>query len=294
VAYALDVATEEVVERWFRERAAARPLSLLTEDAGWRHRGPDPDPARAGRSRELAGFDHGGPRVVIDPVDGTRNLIADLRPAWTVLAAAPPGAGVPLLSEATFGLVSELPDSRGGRFRTLSAVRGERAFVELGDVETGAVLERRELSTGDDARADHGYFTFFRYQPHQRPALAAIEAEFFRRLESFEGADVRTCFDDQYISSGGLLALVALGSHRLVADLRGWLAERTRVPAVPTKPYDLAGAVVVARAAGAVVDDPSGAELDVPLDCTTPVSFAAWSNAATRARLQPHFLAALG
>jgi fructose-1,6-bisphosphatase/inositol monophosphatase family enzyme len=289
VTYALDVCTEDVVSAWLRETARHTSLSLLTEDAGWRHYGPGP----RSEARELDGFDHGGPRFAIDPVDGTRNLMTDLRPAWTVVSFAGPGRGEPRLSELSLGLLSEIPNLRAAEFRRLTAQRDGPCMLERAALSSGRVLDLRTLSTGIDARADNGYFSFFRYMPDQRPALARVEADFFERLARHERADVRTCWDDQYISSGGQLALLAMGTYRLAADLRAFAAERRGTRTVPTKPYDLAGAVVCARAAGCVVNAPDGSELDFPIDCQTHVSFVGWVNDATRARLEPHFHAAL-
>ena len=58
VTFGIDAVAEAEVTRWLEEEAARRPLSLLTEDAGWRHRAPAP----GGGSEEVAGFGHGGPR----------------------------------------------------------------------------------------------------------------------------------------------------------------------------------------------------------------------------------------
>ena len=86
-SWALDEACEAEVEGWFASRALEGPLSLLTEHHGWRHRGPD----GGGGWRELDGFDHGGPRVVCDPVDGTRHLLLRHRAAWCLIALAHAG-----------------------------------------------------------------------------------------------------------------------------------------------------------------------------------------------------------
>ncbi|MGB0333439.1 MAG: hypothetical protein ACPGPE_16645, partial [Planctomycetota bacterium] len=59
VTFAIDVVAEQQVTRWLEREGARRPLSLMTEDAGWRHVGPAPD----GGHMELEGFDHGGPRI---------------------------------------------------------------------------------------------------------------------------------------------------------------------------------------------------------------------------------------
>ena len=72
--FAMDVCAERAIEAWMDEQARRGPLSVLTEDAGWRHRGPD----GAGGWRELSDFAHGGPRFVVDPIDGTRGLAGGL------------------------------------------------------------------------------------------------------------------------------------------------------------------------------------------------------------------------
>ena len=289
VTFALDLPSEEHITRWAEELARREPLSLLTEDAGWRHLGPDGH----GGTRALLSSDHGGPRLVFDPIDGTRNLMADLRSAWTVIAFAPPGPTEPHMRDCTGGIVAELPGTLAGQYRRLVA-----------DGQS-CTLERRELSTNRpsrpsvtlrvdaDARADHGYFPFFRYQPEQRPALARLEAAFCARLVEHEGAEARSLYDDQYISSAGQLVLLALGRYRMVIDARALVARRHGLAGPTSKPYDLAGALVCARAAGVRVRALEGGELDFPLDATTPVGFAAFVNEATRARLEPHWHAVL-
>lgn len=289
VTFGLDLPSEHVLSEWLDARAREGPISLLTEDSGWRHRGP----ASGGGVRDLDGFDHGGPRVVVDPVDGTRNLMAELRSAWACLAWAPPGPRAPRLEDVELGVVAEIPTANARFHRVLVGARGAGCRFEERDLETDALLAHGPLRTDGEARVDRGYFPFFRYLPHQRPRLAAVEAAFFERLEAHEGAHVRDCYDDQYISNAGQLALLARGTYRFVADLRAELGRRDGGPLVTSKPYDLAGAVVCAREAGCAITDAAGAELDFPLDATTPVGFVGYVNAATRARLEPHLAAAL-
>jgi fructose-1,6-bisphosphatase/inositol monophosphatase family enzyme len=289
LTYGLDLVTENALDRWFDKTARESPLSLFSEDAGWRHRGP----SAGGKSRSLPGFDHGGPRVVIDPVDGTRNMMADLRSAWTVIALCGPGEDVPRMSEATFGLVAELPDSRAERYRILTAERGCGAHLQERFIADGSLYREHVCQVDGDDRVDHGYFSFFRYTPAMRPLLARIEAEFFERLARSEGADLRNCFDDQYISNGGQLVLLILGTYRMIADLRARLAPNFDVPCTTSKPYDCAGAIVIAREAGCILTDAEGAALDFPLDATTPVHFVGYANRATASRLAPHLAAVM-
>lgn len=288
VTFGLDVPSEERLSTWLEEAARAQPLSLLTEDSGWRHRGPD----GRGGVRTLGGFDHGGPRIAVDPVDGTRNLMADLRSAWTVVAFAPAGAGEPRLSDCTGGIVAEIPGTLAARFRRLVS-DGRACALELCELADGAPVSARELRADADDRADHGYFPFFRYEPAQRPAIARLEADFFARLARHEGAEPFTIYDDQYISSAGQLVQLALGRYRMLIDARELVRRKLGAAGATSKPYDLAGAVVCARAAGVVVTAPEGGALDFPIDATTPVGYAGYANEATRRRLEPHWLATL-
>lgn len=279
VSFAIDAAAEEEVATWHTALARRGPVSLLSEETGWVHR---PDNSDGDRSV-----------LVIDPIDGTRNLLADLRPAWTALAVCKqPGDA----RDIEAGLLSELPTSNAATWRELAAVRGRGCrFVErtLEPNGRGRELARRILDTGDDDRVDHGYFPFFRYAPAMRPALAEIEAAFFARLAKHENAELAHCYDDQYICNAGQLALLALGTYRFVADLRAWLGARLGMPSTTAKAYDVAAAIVVAREAGCIVEAPLGGELDFPLDATTPVSFVGYANAATAERLRPHLTAVL-
>jgi fructose-1,6-bisphosphatase/inositol monophosphatase family enzyme len=79
----------------------------------------------------------------------------------------------------------------------------------------------------------------------------------------------------------------------MIADLRALLAARRGRQGITSKPYDVAGAIACARAAGCVLTAPDGGELDFPLDAETRIAWVGWHNEATRLRLEPHLLAAL-
>jgi len=224
----------------------------------------------------------------------------DLRSAWAAIGMAPAGAGEPRLSELTLGVVQELGTSRAGRALRLigrAGSAGHSCVQELFALNDEGLAERlcsEPLVVDGEARVDSGFFPFFRYHPAGRVGMAKLEVEFFERLSDAEGADLRNVYDDQYISNTGQLVLLAQGKYRMIADLRAALAARDGGPAVTSKPYDIAAAVVCARGAGAVLEDPRGTELDTPLDASSPVAFVGYANTPTRARLRPHLLAVLG
>ena len=96
-----------------------------------------------------------------------------------------------------------------------------------------------------------------------------------------------------YIASAAQLVLVTTGTYRLAVDARAHVPRIGGPPTQTAKPYDVSGAVLCAREAGAAVLDLDGAPLDVPLDVTSPVGFCAFANEATRARLWPELAASL-
>ncbi len=290
VSYGLDLPSEELIDRWLLAEARRGPLSVLTEERGWRHLGPGAD---GGEPVELPGFDHGGVRIAFDPVDGTRNLMADLRSAWTVVSFANPGPDVPRLGELAGGMVSEIPVTRARGHRLFHAAASGPCWLEETDPDASMPSPARRVVTDDDDRPDHGYFPFFRYKPALRPDISRLEAAFFAAIEEHEGADLLTCYDDQYLSNAGQLVLLVLGTYRMVVDSRALVGKRRGVRTTTSKPYDVAGAMVCARAAGAELTAADGGALDFPIDARTPVDFAGYVNPATRARLEPHWLRAL-
>lgn len=311
--FALDEACEAAIDAWFDEHAARGPLSVLTEDRGWRHAGPAAARASAGTAaagaaatRALDGFDHGGPRIAIDPVDGTRNVAADLRSAWTVVSACGPGAGEPRARDVVHGTVSELPVVRAARGLRLTADAGHGAFVaEFASTLDAphAVHESARALRVDDDEALFGYLPFFRYDPHMRRAAVELETDVLDALIENENANPRHLFDDQYICSAGQLVLLALGTYRAIVDPRAFLADAAGVAATTSKPYDLTGALLIAREAGCVLApldganrpdaDGSASAFDFPLDARTPVGFVGYHNPPTARRVAPHLAHAL-
>lgn len=278
-SWALDEACEAEVEAWFADRAREGPLSLLTEHHGWRHRGPAGD----GGWRELAGFDHGGPRVVCDPVDGTRHLLLRHRAAWCLIALAHAGSEQPRQSEVVLAHTEELPARPGTPARRLGARRGGGAWLSEG-------ATRQPLRVDADDRLDHGFFTFFAFHPSQRPAVAQLAERVTARWAREEGCAREHCWQDDYISSGGLLLNAALGSQRVVVDARALLPDSAHLPGGTCHPYDLAAPVLILDEAGGSIRDVSGTPFDQPLDAVHAAGFVAFANRATAARALPALL----
>ncbi|MEM9803530.1 MAG: hypothetical protein AAGA20_24650, partial [Planctomycetota bacterium] len=194
----------------------------------------------------------------------------------------------------TYGLLTEIPDTRGALARELDGSRGGGARVRLRDLGTDAIVREGALRSDEERRLDRGYFPFFGYHPASRPVVQTLCSDVVRRLGDAEPSiDPSTLFDDQYISSAGQLALLALGHYRAIVDARTTVGERTGVATQTAKPYDMAGAALVAQEAGCAVVRLDGDALAFPIDAETPVDFAGFHNAATADAILPHLGAAL-
>lgn len=274
-SYGLDTATDRPVVAFARELGRLVPVRVLCEGLG---------EIVAGR---------GAPRlrVLVDPVDGTRNLMVDSRSAWILTGFAEEDGSRPLTTaDLALSVQTEIPTSDRRHRVEFVARRGrgcERRVYTADGRPAGRPSVWRAPRSLDPRR---GYFTFLRYLPSERAELGRIETDFFARAAREIGLDERQVYDDQWISAAGQLTLVSSGTMRMCADLRAWLAARTGRPTVASHPYDLA-AWLTAREAGCIVasvdESLTFEELHAPLDLTTDVSFVAFANRRVRDRLQP-------
>lgn len=278
VSYALDVPAEAAIAAFGEEVAQSHPITLVCEGPGVvRHRGAGGGPAL---------------RAIIDPVDGTRSLMHDMRSAWALTGVARDRGDATRLSDIELAVQTELPTSTAAVYHVLTAVAGQGARIARREVISGEVIEEGPLLTPQQLPLDNGYLAFTRYLAQERPIVAELEQRFLDSALPAHGLDPRLIYDDQYLCSAGQLFLVTTGRYRMLADLRGWLRETRGVQNFTAKPYDLA-ALLIYREAGAIVLDAAGEPLDAPLDTETPLSVLAWPNETLRAAYQPHLRLAM-
>ncbi len=284
--FAVDRVSEEVLLARFEELARDWPCLLVAEGLGQDGRRVLPAGTRE-EDVEIV--------VIVDPIDGTRGLMVQKRPAWILTGVAPYRGGGETLADIALAVQTEIPLVKQHLSDALWAIAGGGARGERFDRTTGA---RRPL-TPRPSRArsiEQGFGGVARFFPGARVELAAIDEEV---VEAVLGPPVRgraLAFEDQYICNGGQLAELVLGHDRWIADLRPiiepMLAKRGRALGICSHPYDL-GTELIAREAGVIVTDPSGRRLSAPLDVFTDVAFVAYANEAIRWQVEPALRAAL-
>ncbi len=278
--YDIDRRVEPIVvehaRRWARE---AGPVEVVAEGLG-----PD------GAAR--FGGDEPAWRVLIDPIDGTRNIMYDKRSAWFLAAAAPAGDGPAALGGVVASAMVELPASKAGYADEFTATRGgpvvwrRVALDGTGDRQ----IDPRPSTAGSLAHGWGQVTNFF-------PGTKVLAAELMEWIvhETLEPAreGEALVFDDQYLTTGGQLVELICGRDRFCCDLRPLLFELNRLEqddeptaGLTCHPYDMAG-LLVAQRAGVIVTDGFGRPLDAPFAVDHPVHWCGYANESLRRSIEP-------
>jgi fructose-1,6-bisphosphatase/inositol monophosphatase family enzyme len=234
-------------------------------------------------------------RLLVDPIDGTRGLMYQKRPAWILTGVAPNRGPATRLRDIVLAVQTEIPLVKQHLCDQLWAVRGEGVESRRLDRISG----RSEPLTLRPSRAEttaHGFASVSRFFPGARDVLAAIDDEIATAVLGPPMEGKAACFEDQYISTGGQLYELMVGHDRFIADLRpllqGVLADRGLPRPLCCHPYDLC-TILIAEELGLAITNETGATLDAPLDLEADVSWVGYANDALRRRVEPALIEAL-
>ena len=277
--YAVDKVSETTLIEGLAEIAREEPLVLVAE----------------GLPPEGMVLPHGANerdcrwRLLVDPIDGTRGLMYQKRPAWILTGVAPNRGAATRLRDIVLAVQTEIPLVKQHLCDQLWAERGK-----------GCEARRVNRLTGESAplvlrpsRADsiaHGFASVSRFFPGARDVLAAIDDEIAMAVGGPSAAGKALCFEDQYISTGGQLYELMAGHDRFIADVRplldGILADRGMPRPLCCHPYDLC-TVLIAEELGLFISDAEGTAIDAPLDLETDVAWIGYANERLRGRVEP-------
>ncbi len=232
-------------------------------------------------------------RIIVDPIDGTRGLMYQKRPAWILTGVAPNRGPQTNLRDIELAVMTEIPLVKQHLSDVAWAVArekgGEGARAERYNRLTG---ERTPLSLAP-SRAEtiaHGFAMISRFFPGTREELAAIDEEIVRGALGPVQPGKTHCFEDQYICSGGQLYELMSGKDRFVADIRplmeSVLAQRGLALGICCHPYDVC-TELIARELGVIVTDARGERLSAPLNVEADVAWVGYANEAVRGQIEP-------
>jgi hypothetical protein len=234
-------------------------------------------------------------RVIMDPIDGTRELMYQKRSAWILTGVAPNLSSATSLKDLVLALQTEIPLLKQNLSDQLWAVRGQGVQAErynrLTDERTSLQLRASRAPT-----IAHGFAMIARFFPGARDELAALDEEIVIGALGPVAPGKTHCFEDQYLSTGGQLYELMAGHYRFVADLRPLLQPVLAGRGIPLgiccHPYDLCSALI-AEELGVIVTDAFGRPLDAPLNVAADVAWAGYANEEIRRQIEPLLQAAL-
>jgi hypothetical protein len=226
-------------------------------------------------------------KCILDPIDGTRGVMYDKRPAFTLAGLAPQRGARTHLGDLVVAAMTELPTSKQDRADQISAVRGGGVVAETYD--RVARTRRRWKPRPSTARTfEHGFASLARFFPEGKSLLATVEEALWRELGVLGKNGGQLVFDDQYISTGGQLFELMVGHDRMLGDLRPQAYRKLGLSTASLccHPYDICTALI-AREAGCVIESPEGKPLRAPLDTTTPVAWMGYANPLLARTVRP-------
>lgn len=223
--------------------------------------------------------------IIVDPIDGTRGLMYQKRPAW-ILTGVASGPVPRTLADIELAVQTEIPLIKQHLCDEVWAVRGQGASAVRVNRLSGET-HPLDLHPSTATTIAHGFAMISRFFPGHRAELAAIDDEVVEALLGPPARGKAQAFEDQYIATGGQLYELMAGHDRFVADLRP-LFERRRQEGglLCCHPYDLC-TELIARELGVWVTDERGGPLVAPLDVTSDVGWVGYANRALKSQIEP-------
>jgi len=279
--YAIDKVSEEAIAHWFAANwPKDEPVELVLEGIEEGDPVTFPEGTPVARTRW---------KCIIDPIDGTRGIMYDKRPAWVLAGLAPQRGPATNTSDIVLAAMTELPTTKQWRSDQVSAIAGAG--------RTGLRAESLHLFTGvrqplllrPSSATDfrHGFASLARFFPEGKALTAQIEERLWQELYGTDHKNLPPIFDDQYISTGGQFHELLAGHDRMLGDLRPLVfAKLGLTSSLVCHPYDICTELIL-REAGGVVEKPDGTRLDAPLDTVSPVAWIAFANEALARQVRP-------
>lgn len=282
VSFQVDVRPEEIVARTFDK--APEAVVVICEGLG---RNVFPAGAAEGAAAWC---------VIVDPLDGSREISYKKRSAW-VLSGVAPTRSSPTLADIVWAIQTEVPVISQTTGLVLTASKGRQAVVESFDLTTGSIVEgERGLRPSTATTVRGGYAVFADYFAGSHVVNARIADLVLEHVLGPVDPGEALAFNDQYLSTGGCMYLIANGTYRFYADLRPVAARvmtrSGRNAGLCAHPYDLC-THLIAQQAGVLITDPVGAPLSYALAIDVDCGWVGYANHCIRDEMEAPLLSAI-
>ena len=228
-------------------------------------------------------------RIIVDPIDGTRGLMYQKRPAWILTGIAPNKGDKTNLSDIEAALQTEIPLVKQHLSDCLWAEKNKGVKAERFNRITKET-SKLEIVSSRATTIAHGFATMSRFFAGVGIEATEIYEEIVRQALGAVEAGKAQCFEDQYISTGGQLYELMCGHDRFVADLRPVFEKSLNKKGfrlgICCHPYDLC-TELIAREAGVIVTDEYGGQLTAKLAVEPDAAWVGYANRAVQNQMEP-------
>lgn len=225
-------------------------------------------------------------RLIVDPIDGTRNLMTDRSSAFVLTGLASLTSEEPTLRDIDVAVMTEIPPIKQRLSDQLSCVRGMGVRMERVDLDSGTRMPLK-IAPSEAADLRHGFTSIARYFPEGRVWLSEFEERLIEKLYGVGKQRTPIIFDNQCLSTGGQFFALITGRDRMAADLRPIAFSQCGLEGIVTcHPYDACCALLL-QEAGCLILMPDGSPFDAPMDDRSPVSFVAFASPTIRDHVWP-------
>jgi hypothetical protein len=279
--YAIDAVVEPVLDDFCREWARTTPLVLVAEGIEDEHGHEGAKVFPEGSRAEDAAI-----QLIVDPIDGTRGIMYDKRPAWALAGVAPNKGAATRLRDIEVAVMTELPTSKMGFADVLWAKKGGGAHGQRVDLKNKST-QPLPIRPSQADNITHGFAMVSNFFPGTKVLASELMEQIARELIGPADVTKAMVFEDQYICSGGQMYELIVGHDRFNCDLRALFYRCNNQPeGLCVHPYDVC-TLLIAEEAGIVLTDGLGKPLDGPFDVTTGLNWAGFANAKLHQKIQP-------
>ena len=228
-------------------------------------------------------------RIIVDPIDGTRGLMYQKRPAWILTGIARNKGEDTNLSDIEAAIQTEIPLVKQHLSDCLRAEKGKGVKAERFNRITKETSDL-SISSSKAPTIAHGFATMSRFFAGVGIEGTEIYEEIVRGALGVVESGKAQCFEDQYISTGGQFYELMCGHDRFVADLRPVfekaLNEKGFRLGICCHPYDLC-TELIAREAGVILTDENGGPISAKLSVEPDVAWVGYANEDVQKQIEP-------
>jgi fructose-1,6-bisphosphatase/inositol monophosphatase family enzyme len=279
VTYEIDLFSEKKIDKFAQKLSKKIPLRVIAEGIGQK------DYLNSKDKPEIT--------VIIDPIDGTRGLMYDIRSAFILTGIAPFKDGQNNLSDISLAIQTEVPTTKQNKISQLYAIKNKGAFERIINLDDNSSTSYKKIHSSSATDVKHGFATFVDFFPGSKVETSQLAENVYSQIlgPTVEGKGIT--FNDQYICNAGQIYLLSTGRYRFVADLRPEFEKKLNKSgkklALSAHPYDLS-TILIAQEAGVIITNAQGETLSDPLDTDTNCSWIAYANDQIRQQIEPVLL----